>query len=95
MAVWRVLLNVSLADLPVKAVTGIDASGFERAHASTHYSAVSGSNSANSSASASFTIWNEASLSHTKTTNVCDLRGTGCWIQSIHAARRLRIFRSL
>ncbi len=37
MAVWRVLLNVSLADLPLSGVTGIDASGFERAHASTHY----------------------------------------------------------
>jgi IS5 family transposase len=37
MAVWRVLLNVSLADLPLNGVTGIDASGFERAHASTHY----------------------------------------------------------
>lgn len=29
-AVWRVLLNVSLADLPVNGVTGIDASGFDR-----------------------------------------------------------------
>ncbi|WP_226043163.1 IS5 family transposase [Natrinema sp. DC36] len=37
MAVWRVLLNVSLADLSLNGVTGIDASGFERAHASTHY----------------------------------------------------------
>ena len=37
MAVWRVLLNVSLADLPVNGVTGIDASGFERAHTSVHY----------------------------------------------------------
>ncbi|QIO24843.1 IS5 family transposase [Haloarcula sp. JP-L23] len=37
MAVWRVLLNVSLADLPLNGVTGIDASGFDRAHASTHY----------------------------------------------------------
>jgi len=37
MAVWRVLLNVSLADLPVSDVTGIDASGFERAHTSAHY----------------------------------------------------------
>ncbi|QLG61898.1 IS5 family transposase [Halorarum salinum] len=37
MAVWRVLLNVSLADLPVNGVTGIDASGFERAHTSAHY----------------------------------------------------------
>ena len=37
MVVWRVLLNVSLADLLLNGVTGIDASGFERAHASTHY----------------------------------------------------------
>jgi len=37
MAVWRVLLNVSLADLPLNGITGIDASGFEQAHASTHY----------------------------------------------------------
>ena len=36
-AVWRVLLNVSLTDLPVNDVIGIDASGFERAHVSTHY----------------------------------------------------------
>jgi IS5 family transposase len=36
MAVWRVVLNVSLADLPLNGVTGIDASGFERAHATTH-----------------------------------------------------------
>ena len=37
MAVWRVLLNLSLADLPVSHVTDIDASGFERAHTSVHY----------------------------------------------------------
>ncbi|MFC6952861.1 IS5 family transposase [Halorubellus litoreus] len=37
MAVWRVLLNISLADLPLNGIIGIDASGFERAHASTHY----------------------------------------------------------
>jgi IS5 family transposase len=37
MAVWRVLLNISLADLPLNGVSGIDASGFERAHASTYY----------------------------------------------------------
>ena len=37
MAVWRVLLNVSLADLPVNGVLGIEASGFERAHASTQH----------------------------------------------------------
>lgn len=37
MAVWRVLLNISVADLPLNGVIGIDASGFERAHASVHY----------------------------------------------------------
>ena len=37
MAVWRVLLNASLSDLPLNGVAGIDASGFERAHASAHY----------------------------------------------------------
>jgi IS5 family transposase len=37
MAVWRVLLNVSLRDSPVNGVTGIDASGFERTHTSAHY----------------------------------------------------------
>jgi IS5 family transposase len=37
MAVWRVLLNVSLADSPLNGVTGIDASGLERVHTSTHY----------------------------------------------------------
>ena len=37
MAVWRVLLRVSLIGLPLDGVTGIDASGFERAHASAHY----------------------------------------------------------
>jgi IS5 family transposase len=37
MTVWRVLLNASLSDLPLSGITGIDASGFERAHASAHY----------------------------------------------------------
>lgn len=37
MAIWRVLPNISLADLPLNGVAGIDASGFERAHASAHY----------------------------------------------------------
>jgi IS5 family transposase len=37
MTVWRILLNVSLVDLPLNGVTGIDASGFERAHSSAHY----------------------------------------------------------
>ncbi len=31
------LLNVSLANLPLNGVAGVDVSGFERAHASTHY----------------------------------------------------------
>lgn len=37
MAIWRVLLNVSLADFQLDGVTAIDASEFERAHASAHY----------------------------------------------------------
>jgi IS5 family transposase len=37
MAVWRVLLTISVGDLPLNGVTGIDASGFERAHPSAHY----------------------------------------------------------
>jgi len=36
MAVWPVLLNVSVTDLPVNRITGIDASGFERSHTSVH-----------------------------------------------------------
>jgi hypothetical protein len=36
MPVLRVLLNASLADLPLNGVTSIDASGFERADASHH-----------------------------------------------------------
>lgn len=36
MVVWRVLLNVSLADVPLNGVAGIDVSGFERANASAH-----------------------------------------------------------
>jgi IS5 family transposase len=36
MAIWRVLLNVSLADFLLDGVTAIDASGFERAHESAH-----------------------------------------------------------
>jgi len=35
-AVWRVLLNVSIADIPLNGITGIGDSGFERAHVSTH-----------------------------------------------------------
>lgn len=37
MTVWRVLLSVSLADLPLNYITGIDASGLERFHTSAHY----------------------------------------------------------
>ena len=37
MAVWRVLLNLSISLLPTNGVTGIDASGFDRNHASKHY----------------------------------------------------------
>ena len=37
MAVWRVLLNLSVALLLTNGVVGIDASGFDRSHASKHY----------------------------------------------------------
>ncbi|AZH24608.1 IS5 family transposase [Haloplanus aerogenes] len=37
MTVWRVLLNLSVALLPTNGVVGIDASGFDRSHASKHY----------------------------------------------------------
>lgn len=37
MALWRVLLNVPLHNLQMKGVTGIVASGFERAHDSTNH----------------------------------------------------------
>ncbi len=37
MAVWRVLLNLSVVLLPTNGVVGIDASGFDRSHASKHY----------------------------------------------------------
>jgi IS5 family transposase len=37
MAVWRVLLNLSATLLPTNGVVGIDASGFDRSHASKHY----------------------------------------------------------
>jgi IS5 family transposase len=37
MAVWRVLLNISVTLLPTNGVVGIDASGFDRSHASKHY----------------------------------------------------------
>jgi len=37
MAVLRVLLNLSVAHLPTNSVVVIDASGFDRSHASKHY----------------------------------------------------------
>jgi IS5 family transposase len=37
MTVWRVLLNLSITLLPTNGVVGIDASGFDRSHASKHY----------------------------------------------------------
>ena len=37
MAVWRVLLNLSVTLLPTNGVVGIDASGFDRSHASKPY----------------------------------------------------------
>ena len=37
MAVWRVLLNLSVTLLPTNGVVGIDASGFDRSHVSKHY----------------------------------------------------------
>ncbi len=37
MAVWRVLLNLSVTLLPTNGVVGIDASGFDCSHASKHY----------------------------------------------------------
>ncbi|MFC6764711.1 IS5 family transposase [Natrinema soli] len=37
MAVWQVLLNLSVMLLPTNGVVAIDASGFDRSHASKHY----------------------------------------------------------
>lgn len=37
MAVWQVILDPSVSLLPTNGVTGIDASGFDRSHASNHY----------------------------------------------------------
>ena len=37
MAVWHVLLNLSIIHLPTNGVIGIDASRFDRCHASKHY----------------------------------------------------------
>uniref|UniRef100_A0A7D5GKJ5 IS5 family transposase n=1 Tax=Natrinema halophilum TaxID=1699371 RepID=A0A7D5GKJ5_9EURY len=37
MAVWRILLTLSVTLLPTNGVVGIDASGFDRSHASKHY----------------------------------------------------------
>ncbi len=37
MAVWRVLINLSVSLLPTNGIAGIDASRFDRCHASEHY----------------------------------------------------------
>lgn len=37
MAVWRMLLNLSITLLLMNGVVGIDASGFDRSHASKYY----------------------------------------------------------
>jgi IS5 family transposase len=37
MTVWRALLNLSVTLLPIDGVVGIDGSGFDRSHASKHY----------------------------------------------------------
>lgn len=37
MAVWRVLLTLSATLLPTSGIVGVDASGFDRSHASKHY----------------------------------------------------------
>ena len=37
MTVWRVLLTLSAMQLPTNGIVGVDASGFDRSHASKHY----------------------------------------------------------
>jgi len=37
MAVWRVVLTLSATLLPTSGIVGVDASGFDRSHASKHY----------------------------------------------------------
>lgn len=37
MAVWRIILTPSATSLPTSGVAGVDASGFDRSHASKHY----------------------------------------------------------
>jgi len=37
MAVWRVILTLSATLLPTSGIVGVDASGFDRSHASKHY----------------------------------------------------------
>jgi len=37
MAVWRVILTLSATLLPTSRLFGVDASGFDRSHASKHY----------------------------------------------------------
>jgi len=36
-AVWRILLTLSVALLPTSGIVGVDASGFDCSHASKHY----------------------------------------------------------
>ena len=38
MAVWRIMLTLSATLLPTSGVVGVDASGFDRSHASKHWS---------------------------------------------------------
>jgi len=37
MAVWRVILTLSVTLLPTSGIVGVDASGFDRSHTSKHY----------------------------------------------------------
>jgi hypothetical protein len=37
MAVWRIILTLSATLFPTSGVVGVDASGFDRSHASKHY----------------------------------------------------------
>ena len=37
MAVWRIILTLSATLLPTSGVVGVDVSGFDRSHASKHY----------------------------------------------------------
>ncbi len=37
MAVWRIMLTLSATLLPTSGIVGVDVSGFDRSHASKHY----------------------------------------------------------